>query len=552
MTLSAQNAIAWSRQESAVALTWFASATYPKTFRATGAGNANGCTIVSSTLGSYASANDDFVGAVIEVVYAANGPTGERGAPIRRRVMSYAHATTTLTVEDLGFQTSADDSFRLMRPPHAYWSESTGGSQTKFVDALRDEADDYWNGAAEKGGPYLNVLAADSIATTINTLVVNFTQASGTVSTASMSASTAIGDLAEAWEWPEVFSGVPLSFNQARLDRGSVTGRLGVHRGVAGLREGSGQTELAFRGPGSSRAGSPAELDTPLGAVMTAAAGTDYTADASCTTSAIQVTSGTPTADTMYCSEGGDVWVATTTAEPMVPSPTLRTAPAQNEAITGMRTYKPDNALNYAVTIKQWHGKEMYDLLFGCVPSVSFSGARGEYLKCNLSWQVGDGMRVYETSAGADYSRPIDPKLPTVVPRMLGDVRVNLGGTEFEARSFSVDLGLNIQPKVNLAAPNETDGCALRNDAPSGTIELFMDSDSKGAIQDFLKGAPKTLLIQAGKSTGDPGVWAFWAYEIEYTGAEVGDDAGAITVSLPFRVTNDTTSSLSRWMIGIG
>jgi len=551
MTLTSQDAFAWSKQDSAVGFSYGNGATYPKSFEATSTKGTQ-YEIVSSTLASYASASDDFVGYAVEVVRCGQGPSGEKGSPLIRRITEYDHANKTLKIQALPWSTVDKDQFNLLLPHNGWWSVSTAGSQTLVVDSFRDEADDFWVGAAEKGGPYAIRPAGDAITSTLNVLVSDFSTATGRLTVASMAASTALGDFIEVWEWPEIASGAPIAFNQPRVDRPAVTGSRGVPRGVAGLREGSGQVELRFKGPGSSRVGSAAEIDTPLGAITTAAAGTDYTVSTGSTVSSVTVTSGTPAADSMYCTEAGDVLVATTSADPIVPSPSLRIAPAANTTLYGMRTYKPCDTINYALAVKQWHGKGVEQMLVGCVPTITFEFARGDFLKVMVNLQAADGFSVDKDSANAAISRTINPKLPTITSRVLGDVRVNIDGAEIEAKGGSIDLGIQIQPHINLAAPNQTDGFVIAGpDQPTGTIDVYLDSDSKEQIQDFLSGKPVRFLVQAGKAPGEPGVFGFWAYEIEYTGGEIQDDAGQKAVSLPWRVTEDTTTSLSRWMVGV-
>jgi hypothetical protein len=139
-----------------------------------------------------------------------------------------------------------------------------------------------------------------------------------------------------------------------------------------------------------------------------------------------------------------------------------------------------------------------------------------------------------------------------MTPHVVGRIRVNIGGIEFEARSFSLDMGFVVQPKPNLAAPNETDGFALLGDAPSGSVDIFMGADSWSALESFMGGSEVTALIQCGTAAGAPGVFAFWAHKTVYTGHKIGDDGGQVTVSLPFRVVEDQTeTTLKRWYLGI-
>jgi hypothetical protein len=217
-----------------------------------------------------------------------------------------------------------------------------------------------------------------------------------------------------------------------------------------------------------------------------------------------------------------------------------------------MRRYAPAESLQYALHCQGWYGKEARQYLWGCVPNITFSGARGEFLKSTVSLQVGNWAMVNKDHAATAFARAWRPITSTMTPHVVGRIRVNIGGIEFEARSFSLDMGFVVQPKPNLAAPNETDGFALLGDAPSGSVDIFMGADSWSALESFMGGSEVTALIQCGTAAGAPGVFAFWAHKTVYTGHKIGDDGGQVTVSLPFRVVEDQTeTTLKRWYLGI-
>ena len=555
---TALSAMGWAKQESTRGYSYVAG--LPRTFETTSDGNSDGTILYSTSLASYASGDDDFVGMILEVVEAQNGPGISSGAPLRRTIMAYDHEDAVptvigkMTVESFGFQIVAGDKFRILQDPGPLWSEDTGGSTTTVSDASRDEADDYWNGAAEMGGPYMMARSADSISAGTQRLITDFDQATGDATVATLPAATAVGDLYEAISWPEVVGGVPLSLSQPRVDRPAITGRRGQIHGVAGLREASGQLELLFRGPGAGREGEPAEIDVPLGAVCDVTAdSTDETVGSGSSTTSVNV-SAAVAQGSMWLTEAGDVCVASDAADPFTPVPSLRIAPADGTTLYSLRKYAPAESANYAVKLHQWLGRGVRDELVGCLPSFQLAAARGEFAKITLPFTAADWKRVYEDESASAISRPsgADPILPTVTPRAVVDVRVNLDGVEYEARSVNLDLALDIQPRVNLAAPNEIDGLDIRGDAPTGTIDLYLDDDAKAAIKRYIVGDTMPLLVQIGTQAGDPGVLAVFAPQVEITGVEIGDDSGAVTAQVQFRVTLDTTSDLERWMLGIG
>ena len=552
MTLRQLDAICWGPQESCVGFTPPPAALgYPKSFSTTAASPAHYLT--TSALAAYGSGNADFAGLVVEVVRATNGPTGEKGAKVRREVKQYTHASKRLTIDALDWSTGAGDSFNLLWGGHPFWCEDTGGSQRTVRDATRDEAAGFWEGAAEMGGPYVRCRRG-GVNSTTQALVSNFSSL-GRLSCASLGASTVIGELYEVAWWPET-SSPPIPVNQPRVDRKPVTGRSGIQQGVAGLREGGGPIELFFRGPGRSRICAAPECDIPFGAVMDVTAGNsalDTVAVAPSSVSTVMMTSGNGTVDYMYLVADRAVVVAKSTTSGYIDaSPKMRTAPKSTERIRLMRTYRPSEGLNYAMFIRQWFGKEVEQLLVGCVPKIKIAFKRGDYIRITCEFQVADWVSTDKGHTNADISRQVSAKLSTVVPRATNDVRINLGDVELEPREGEIDLGLDVQPHENLAAPNGTDGFQLVDANPTGKISVWLDADSKEMYRDFIAGAAKTLLVQLGAAPGDPGILAFYSYAVEYTGAEHGEQGGQRVVSMPWRPVEDPAATWtgSRFMLG--
>lgn len=553
MALLTNDAWAVIKQVSAVGFTKPTSASgYPETFVATDAGSET--TIISTTLGAYGSANSDFVGYFVMVLEAENGPSSENGAPLIRQITANNDSTSTLTIEALPFATASGDKFALLASPLGEFVETTGGSAVNIVSTRRTEGDNYFVGSAEQGGPYVLRIQGDNVAATVNVLALDFDAATDTLSTATLGANTAIGDLYQPVIWPESPDG-PLTLTNARLERGSVIGQRGMLRGAAGLREVSGQKTLMFHGPGASRAGSATEWDVFLAAPFsTLAAPVNLTLTAGSTTTNLVTDGGNePTAGRLYFAESGSACMCSAFSTPNATmTPALRTAPATGETVYGMRLYKGADAAQYALGHIQWHGKEMKDVIVGTLPTISFAVARGDWLKMAMNFTGADGFRVHLTDANAAISRGFNPKVSTVTPQQIGCCRVNLDSTEFEARAVNIDLGLDIQPKVNLAAPNATDGVSIRDIKPTFTLDLFIDGDSELAYHKFVMGQPMQLLVQCNEAVGEPGVFVFYAYEVELTGFDVGEDAGLKTVQVQGRVTVDTTqSTIPQWCIGI-
>jgi hypothetical protein len=79
-----------------------------------------------------------------------------------------------------------------------------------------------------------------------------------------------------------------------------------------------------------------------------------------------------------------------------------------------------------------------------------------------------------------------------------------------------------------------------------------LDSGTLSSLDDFLNGRELTLLIQVNRTVGYPGVFFIWAYKVQYIGHTIGDKAGLVALTLPFKVNTHTTSTLPRYAIGIG
>lgn len=549
MTLRANDSFAWCLQSTATGLQ-FGS---PQTFAATSTGAADGTEIPCSTLAASQSANDDLVGYWVECIHCAASAGSESGAPIRRPIVAYDHANKLVHVWALGHQVSSGDTFALLKPPHKWMSEDAGGSQTLISDSTRNEADDALNGTNEQGGYWVEVVEADAISSTTHPLAYNWTNSTHDLSTAtSLGASTAIGDLFELWRYPEV-DGL-LDFGQPRIDRTHLSGGNGLPGGVAGLKDGSGTLNIPFKGPGATRIGDAAEADVAFAALLSTASCSDYTVSSGSTTATIECTASGATAGHIYMTQNGDVAVASSVAGGAITvSPALRSAPTVNQTLYGGRRYTPAELLQYAVSVKQWRGKEVVEYGWGGVPTIQIQMERGSLPKIVTGWQFAhhSGPLTHD-NGNAVLARQVRPKTTSVTPRTLGRTRINVGGVEFEARSCNIDLGYETSVRTNISAPDECDGFWIGPDRPTITVEAWLDTDTKAQLHKFISGVYQTVLVQSGRSYGDPGVLAFWAYKAELTGMTHGDESGVRTVQMSMRVIQDRTeTTLPRWMIGI-
>jgi hypothetical protein len=523
-----------------------------RTFVASGAGSTT--TIVSTGLGATIDSDDDFVGWIVECTDATN----TQNQNLRRRILEVADGTSTLTTDAWPAATDTADQFVLYKPPHALAVAAAGSSTTTnhIITRDRNETNGRYAGLAVEAGPYVVVVAADNASVTNHILISTNTAAeSNIVLSSSLSGAVALGDYFEIWSHPEIMNDALLDLVEETIERPAMTGSYGRPANVPGLRSGSGTMEIAFRGPGTGRAGLHAEAHELLSTVMdhTDSAG-NSTVDAGSTTTAIEYSSGNHVVGELGLTAEGSACMVTADdgANTYTVTPATDIAAVSTSTFYGMTTYKlTGGCLNAALAIQQWRGKDILEYAWGCVPNLSFNAAKGDFLKIAAAFQVADWMRV--GASGTALSRAWGPKRSTVDQLKLANGRAVLDTTSFKLRSLTMDLGLDIQMRNNTNAPNDTDGFETVGDNPTGLIEVYNGDNERKALDDFLAGKEIQLIAQWGKTPGFPGVMVFYAYRIRYTGSTIGDDAGQITISLPFQVIEDpgAPTGVPRLAIGI-
>lgn len=538
--ISRRDMTAWALMPTTPALT------YNRSFAATGAGSTT--TIVSTTLGAAFDSNDDLVGKLIEVKYCAAGQ-GFGGAGIRVKILAFVDSTSTLTVETLPFATADGDTFDLFDVNAPDFVEDTGTSTTT-VSTARDEADDYWIGNAMQGGPYMVAVNATDITEGSVKLISDWTSSSGDATCAAFDDSTVIGDYFQALIFPEVTGKAGIT--HSKLDRWA-PGKTVRAPSPLGLREGQGGPhELMFRGPGAGRVGDEAECHVPFAAVMTATSISDVVVDTGSTTSAIEIASGTPVAGGIYCTEEGDVFVASAVAGSTVtPSPTLRQAPTVGTTIYGGQRYTPLTTLSSSVFLQEWLADGYRTEMWGCVPQVTMDMERGMPAKISLNWVIPDGYSVARDDSGL-LDRSYDAIRPSVDPVSVSNAVVKIGTNEYCARKASIDLGADVQVKTGICGPNGVRGCRIVTYDPTITVEIWLETDAKDAFHEMIQARTQSILVQNGTSYGSPGILAFHAEEAEISAYDpAGDDGGSRYVTLTFRPCANTNASLSHWAVGV-
>lgn len=555
VTATKVSSLAWCRQPDSSGGLLFDS---PRTVLASGAGSTT--TVVSTGLAAVSDSNDDFVGWVLECTDATN----TQNIGLRRRVLKYVDATGACTTDPWPAATSDADQFLLLKTPHALAVARSAASATNGYIATRDrdEATNTWVGAAQAGGFHLEPLSDTSVATNNagdTRLVATFTNSTQRIGFATdLDQAVAIGNAWELWKYPELLAAPIADLSLEQIERPHVSGLHGRRSNANGNRGGSLSVELLLRGPGNGRIGLASESHEVLSAVLTPtlSAG-DSVASAGNTTSFTHSTDNHTTGLLGVTSNGDACMVTADSGTVYTLSPTLGTAVASGTKLYGVATYKPplDSStsawLNHALSMKGYVGKDLLAYMFGCVPAISFNAAKGDFLKMTAAFQVADWIRI--GGSGTVPARTMKPTLSTVNPLKCGNGRVVLDNVSWGLKSLTFDLGLDIQPRVNLAAPNDTDGFAIVGDNPTGSLGVYYDASTRKSIDDFLNGKEVEMLAQFGGTPGNPGVFILYGYRIRYTGATIADDAGQIGLTLPFQVVYSPSmaSGLSRYAIGL-
>lgn len=544
---TALQSFAWAKQpDSKGGLAWGAS--MPRTFATTSAGTTT--TIVSTELAGYTDGNDDLVGWIVECRSATN--TQNEG--LRRRIKESADGSSTYTIDPLPAATADNDVFAIMMPPHLLAVARSAASSTNKRVGTRDrnETSGRYKGNANMGGYYLIRVAGDNASNTnLRIISTNSSTSQNVRLGTNLSGAVAIGDYFEIWKFPAV-GGKLLDLSADPLQRENIIGTFGRQPGVRGLRAGSGGPEANFRGPGASRAGLVSESDEALSCVFSAVAGSATAiGDAgSSTTTVIKLDSALGAVGQMMLTSTGyacminSISTNDNTVSPAIPVATVTT---DNHYIG--RTYTPATAVQAALAINQWRSDCVQEYAWGCVPAPTFSGERGQFLKIALPMMVTDWMRI--GASGTALSRTFTPRLPTIDEMKLGVGRLNIDGTELNCFKFSFDPGLNLVPRVNLNSPNQLDGYELAGDNPTGSVEIFYDSNERKALDDFLNGKVVEMLLQFGDTPGTPGCFALWVRRAHYTGATIDDESGLVKLTLPFEASYVAGSALPRWAAAI-
>ncbi len=523
----------------------------PTSFEATGAGAVDGSTTVSSTLAVTTTSDHQPCGWLVEE------SDDTVNANLRRRVLDYVDGTGTLTHDILDAQSQSGDGGNLIVPTHPYWSEDTGGSAAQIQDATRNEVDDAWNGTAEEGGPYIEVIRADNpTKTTLKGPISDFTQAGG-IAAVDLGAASAVTDVYEAWQCLEWLDQTPLELALEMIERDAPMGTFNTPGSAVGRRSASGQKKIAMVGPGRGRAGKPSALHRLLKCALTDRGNAgDLTGHLGGSVSSVVFDAGAITKGDLYCTTEGDVFLAGSAASPCTPYPNLRVAAADGTTIRHLRTYHPATALPGHFAVKQYRGRGLLEYIWGCVAKWSFAFAANRFFEATLDIEGCDWLQLIQDNAGA-ISRAWRARRPTVGAVKPTGGRVVLDGVAMRLKSGSINLGLSYALEESEGSPNGVLGYRLADCRPTGSFVGVVDTPAANGRVFSQRDSGRELsglLVQIGTRPGFPGVFAFYGHRVQVTGCKVSDDGGKQIVEASWKLNDhDTdTSGLPTCALGIG
>lgn len=520
--------------------------------------NAGGSRVLMTPAAAIIADNTDHVGCLVECVSATNR------ANIGRRVMVRASDSVagTFTVDAWPANVSVGDVFQLLDTPDAPAILSAVGAAGTLVAANRGEANDYWDGTEAEGGPYIEVVNADNLLRSYHPRVTNWTLATNTFDvTPTHVPAAVVGDFCRVVKHLDVLNAALVVPEIPELVRESLTGGYGRERGEQGLRAAQGTYEMPFRGPGIGRAGLKNDtydffdcVFTPTNVLnnIAVAAGTDL--------EHIHYGAGAPALGTMGLTPEGDAFMVETTpvGAAFDVTPHLRTIPTTGGVCTGGYTFTESATTRKALTVYQWDGNHVETILYGGVPSLKVSFAKGEFTKIEASVAFADWYRRY-----LDVSGPTDPaerewfpRLPTNQALMSKDLRLVFSDTiDFPVTAGTIELGPELADDANLAAHNETDGMQIVQVRVKGSLTCRLNVTTEPILTEVINRGVQRFAIQIGTVGGHPGVVAFWADKVSIATATIGDDGGQQALAIAWEVVRDETglaAGLPPWALYIG
>ena len=449
----------------------------------TGAGAAGGTTLVDSKVGG---SDDDFNGRWwLEILSGAN-----KG--LRKRIVDYTASSGTFTLENNGFpnQVASGVDYRILKCPMPLALVDSSSGATNMVDAVRAEADDFWNGYW--------VFPITGNRRGEKAQITDFVSSSGTFTLGSgLSGALAAGDV--------VLIGMPLevaevpSTEQAYYPRPVPRVNLSKGDGVVGERSGSYSFQTQVRSSGTL-AGDDTLATPPHVRALLQACGLveeigqgSAVSGGSSTTTSIDIETGNrerfylgqmifhnnnATFITAMADGGGS-------ADTLTVSPPLPVAPADTEIIYATTQYRKSLDMDlYGCWIEVETDGVRYTLT-GCKGTVDIPDANPCALQFNF--QVDDWAKEIEAApynAGTAY-RSTPPPLST-------DRKVYLDTTGTDIGGFTFSTG-TVNGSKDVSGANGTNGRAGFQGTDFDARATFREVlDSSGDLDQYLRWTART------------------------------------------------------------
>lgn len=449
---------------------------------ADGDGAAGGTTLVDSKVGG---SDDDFNGRYyIECLSGAN-----KG--LRRRVVDYTASSGTFTLENNGFpnQCLTGIEYRLLQSPEPVVVIDSSSGETNAVDAVRAEANGFWNGY------YLIPITGTHRGKMV--AITDFTSSTGTFTLAAgFGSALTAGDVCRI-AYPLEVVEVP-ALTQGYYPRPAPRVNLSVGDGVVGERGGSYSFSTHVR-PSGSLAGDDTLAAPPYVRPLLQACGlveeigTGSAAGSGSTTTAIKIE--TANRERFYVGQmilhnGNRAWIDSmadggASEDTLNVTPALPVAPASGETIYATTQYRKSTDLDLYGCWIEVEVDGVRKLMTGCMGSVSVPDSNPLMLQFEM--QIDEWVKVIEAApynAGSSYATTAAP-LMTDRLAYLDSTGVDIGG-------FTAFTGTVASPK-DVSGVNGTNGRAgfqLTDYAMGATFREILDSS--GNLDQLLRWTART------------------------------------------------------------
>lgn len=503
--------------------------------------------------GCSGSTADQYVGGLALCIKASN----KENLGQKRFIKQYTTPGGTLTTDPFRAAVVSGDVFVLIQTGIALFAEDTGG--TDVTDASRTEPQDYFNGSANQGGPYLEALEADN-----NSGVYLITDFGSGVASVTLDGNSVIGDIYA----PVVFDEGILEISEENKEvlREAQLGALGsIGRTPITARGVSVKYDGYIRGSGTAAGDGVTALRPSIGWLLRSGMterlipGNAISSNSTPTTIMIPIDDGASSSyrvGDMLCinSEPREITAIAshqtddagmTYYDALTVSPALSTAPETTDIAYGCAEYYAAMGETNLVALSGYSGDFEEKVAYGVALNPTITFTMGEAVKVALE---GKGLGIYERPA----TRVNDIIPPSVAPLAADHCVLMIGGTNIEFSS--VEFKPSITHAVRTASQC-IDGAYDQHtvkDEPVMTVTALWDSNTFAMQYDRFTSKKYDVLMYVNGVPGNPGQLALLSKDVQIKGSFTKqDDLYYVQFELSTTHLLSRGSGYPRWQIAI-